>query len=159
MPSVLGAAEGFLRVEPLGGLLFVSNSIQNEERRDRHFVRTVCFCVALKALREARTSAIAIQSVMTSMNSRFFNTMRTLRHDNPLVLNACFIHSQFTKSFPTGSPEAWRTPDDAASWTPTKARHSARQKGRRCCQRQGRRGQEHGRRSVLPTSLFSCVAI
>jgi hypothetical protein len=69
-----------------------------------------------------------------------------------------FIYAQFAESFPTGSPEAWRTPDDAASRSPTKARHPARQKGRRCCQWQRRRGQEHRRRSV-PTSLFSRVAI
>lgn len=56
MPSVLGAAEGFLRVEPFGGLWFLSNNIQTEERRDRHFVRAARFYVALEVLGEARSS-------------------------------------------------------------------------------------------------------
>ena len=89
MPSVLGAAEGFLRVEPLGGLLFLSNNTRHEERRDRHFVRTALLrCVESLFERGAGNPAIAVTTSMNSTTRRFFSTLRTLHHDNPLVLNA-----------------------------------------------------------------------
>jgi hypothetical protein len=91
---VLGAAEGFLRVEPLGGLSFLSNDIRREERRDRHFVRAARFWVALTVLRGAVN--LTSPTAATSMNSttrRFFNTLRTLRHENPLVLNPLHLRT------------------------------------------------------------------
>ena len=89
MPSVLGAAEGFLRVEPLGGLLFLSNNIRHEERGDRHLVKvTLLRCVESLLERGAGNPAIAVMTSMNSTTRRLFNTLRTLHHDNPLVLNA-----------------------------------------------------------------------
>src|SRR5579863_8715981 len=64
--------------------------------------------------------------------------------------NTPFLHPASTNSLLlAGSPEARRTPNDAASRPSTQAWHSKREKGRRRCQRQGRCRQEHHRRFVL----------
>ena len=74
---MLGAAEGFLRVEPLGGLSFLSDNIRNEKRRDRHFAENDAL---LRCVESLERGAVGSNLRHRNPDIHEFNNAAVLQH-------------------------------------------------------------------------------
>ena len=154
---MLGAAEGFLRVEPLGGLLSLSNNILHKERERQTFCKgdALLRCVFVGSLERG-----AVNPVTTSMYSttrRFFNTLRTLHHDNPLVLSTTSSTHNLLIHFLQGLPKRGEPPMMPRRGLPPKRGIPHVKKVVAVASGKGGVGKSTIAGMFPPTSLLSCV--